>query len=77
MIIAQDRSLIKSELSSGYFYEHSVFGVPLPEQSDNLKEDLIYILVASYFMAKTALKGFAIFGIPFWVTTIGAISIFS
>lgn len=77
MIIAQDRSLIKSELSSGYFYEQSVFGVPLPERSDNLKEDLIYILVASYFMAKTALKGFAIFGIPFWVATIGAISFFS
>lgn len=77
MIITQDRSIIKSEIGSGYFYEHSVFGVPLPEQSDTLREDLTYILVASYFIAKSALKGFAIFGIPFWVATIGAISIFA
>ncbi len=39
-----------------------------------LSEDIFYVIALSYQMMKKSLMGFAIYGVPFWVVTVGFIS---
>ena len=39
-----------------------------------LADDIFYVIALSYQMMKKSLMGFAVYGIPFWVVTVGFIS---